>query len=87
MAFIQERVHIQPGSDADIIIVDLALKKKVSSQLLKSYSDYTIYDGWELEGWPVLTMVRGIVVMENGEVEKITLGHGKFISRPTNCHK
>ena len=78
---------IQPGSDADIVIVDLALKKKVSSQLLKSYSDYTIYDGWELEGWPVLTMVRGIVVMENGEVEKRTLGHGKFIRRPTTCHK
>jgi dihydropyrimidinase len=78
---------IQPGSDADLIIVDLALKKRVSPQLLKSYSDYTIYDGWELKGWPVLTMVRGIVVMENGEVEKRGLGHGEFISRPTNFHK
>ena len=87
MAFILRKGTIQPGSDADIVIVDLALKKKVSSQLLKSYSDYTIYDGWELEGWPVLTMVRGIVVMENGEVEKRTLGHGKFIRRPTTCHK
>jgi hypothetical protein len=34
-----------------------------------------------------LTMVRGIVVMENGEVEKRGLGHGEFISRPTNFHK
>lgn len=75
---------IQPGSDADIVVVDLALKKKVSPELLMSYSDYTIYDGWELEGWPVLTMVRGTVVMENGEVDRTTLGHGKYIGRPTN---
>ncbi|MFZ0328824.1 MAG: amidohydrolase family protein [Nitrososphaeraceae archaeon] len=78
---------IQPGSDADIIVIDLALKKKVSPELLRSYSDYTIYDGWELSGWPVLTMVRGIVVMEDGEVERTTLGHGKFIARPTNGYK
>ncbi len=50
---------IRPGSDADLVIVDLPLRKKVSSELLMSYSDYSIYDGWELKGWPVLTMVRG----------------------------
>jgi dihydropyrimidinase len=63
------------------------LKKKISSDLLMSFSDYSIYDGWELEGWPDLTIVRGIVVMENGEVDKTTLGHGKFIRRPINDQK
>ena len=78
---------IRPGSDADLVIVDLSLRKKVSSELLMSYSDYSIYDGWELKGWPVLTMVRGIIVMENGDVDKATLGHGKFIRRPIDGHK
>jgi dihydropyrimidinase len=78
---------IRPGSDADLVIVDLSLKKKISSDLLMSFSDYSIYDGWELEGWPDLTIVRGIVVMENGEVDKTTLGHGKFIRRPINDQK
>jgi dihydropyrimidinase len=78
---------IRPGSDADLVIVDLSLKKKVSSDLLMSYSDYSIYDGWELEGWPDLTMVRGNIIMEDGKVDKTTLGHGKFIRRPINSHE
>ena len=36
---------IEPGSDADLTIVDLDIEKKVTPDLLQSYSDYTIYDG------------------------------------------
>jgi dihydropyrimidinase len=73
---------IQPDSDADLTIVDLDLQQKVTPDLLQSYSDYTIYDGWTLQGWPVLTMVRGEVIMENGSVNSELLGHGKFVGRP-----
>ncbi|HET6799226.1 MAG TPA: amidohydrolase family protein, partial [Nitrososphaeraceae archaeon] len=73
---------IQLGSDADLTIVDLDLRQKVTPDLLQSYSDYTIYDGWTLQGWPVLTMVRGEVIMENGSVNNESLGHGKFVGRP-----
>ena len=70
---------IQAGSDADLVIVDLEEQKTVTPELLKSYSDYTIYDGWKLTGWPVKTIVRGRVVMEDGEVDMKALGHGEFI--------
>jgi dihydropyrimidinase len=73
---------IQPDSDADLTIVDLDLQQKVTPDLLQSYSDYTIYDGWTLQGWPVLTMVRGEVIMEKGSVNSESLGHGKFVGRP-----
>ena len=73
---------IQLGSDADLTIVDLDLQQKVTPDLLQSYSDYTIYDGWTLQGWPTLTMVRGEVIMENGSVNSELLGHGKFVGRP-----
>jgi dihydropyrimidinase len=73
---------IQLGSDADLTIVDLDLQQKITPDLLQSYSDYTIYDGWTLKGWPVLTMVRGEVIMENGSVSSESLGHGKFVGRP-----
>lgn len=72
---------IQPGSDADLTIVDLDLEKKVTPELLQSYSDYTIYDGHKLKGWPVMTIVRGRVVMEDGQVSSDALGHGEFIAR------
>jgi dihydropyrimidinase len=73
---------IQPGSDADLTIVDLELEKKVTPELLQSYSDYTIYDGHRLKGWPVMTLVRGKVVMEDGHVNIDALGHGEFVPRP-----
>ena len=73
---------IQQGSDADLVIVDLELEKTVTPELLQSYSDYTIYDGWKMAGWPAMTMVRGKVVMEDGQVNSEALGHGKFVSRP-----
>jgi dihydropyrimidinase len=73
---------IQVGSDADLTIVDLDLEQKVTPELLQSYSDYTIYDGWKLRGWPVLTMSRGVAVMEDGQVAAGALGHGQFVPRP-----
>ena len=73
---------IQPGSDADLTIVDLDLEQNVTPDLLQSYSDYTIYDGHKLKGWPVMTIVRGKVVMEGGQVNNDALGHGEFVPRP-----
>ncbi|MFL6483621.1 MAG: dihydroorotase [Nitrososphaera sp.] len=73
---------IQPGSDADLTIVDIDLEKIVTPDLLQSYSDYTIYDGWRLRGWPIMTIVRGNPVMEEGEVANAALGYGQFIPRP-----
>ena len=72
---------IQKESDADLVIVDLDLTKKVTPELLQSYSDYTIYDGWNLSGWPIATIVRGNVVMENFIVDETFYGYGKFLSK------
>lgn len=73
---------IQPGSDADLTVVDLDLERTVSPDLLQSYSDYTIYDGWKLRGWPITTIVRGNIIMEDGEVAEEGLGQGEFVPRP-----
>lgn len=70
---------IQKGSDADLVIVDIDLVQKVTPELLQSSSDYTIYDGIKLQGWPVTTISRGRIIMENGKVFPENLGHGKFI--------
>jgi dihydropyrimidinase len=76
---------IEPGSDADLTIVDLDLEKRVTPELLQSYADYTIYDGHRLKGWPVMTMVRGRLVMEeDGQVDSKALGHGEFVPRPAS---
>jgi dihydropyrimidinase len=72
---------IQKGSDADIVLVDLKKEAKVSAQTLDGFSDYSVYEGWNLKGWPVKTMVRGNIVAEDFKmIEKP--GYGKFVSRP-----
>lgn len=72
---------IQTGSDADLVIIDLDMRKKVTPEILQSYSDYTIYDGWEFQGWPVLTISRGKIIAENFIVNEELFGHGQFIPR------
>lgn len=71
---------IQKDSDADIVLVDIKAEKKASAELLDGFSDYTVYEGWKLKGWPVKTLVRGEVVAEDGKVV-VKPGYGKFIPR------
>lgn len=75
---------IMEGSDADLTIVDLLKEQTVTPDILNSHSDYTIYDGWRLKGWPVMTIVRGKVVMENGKVDQTNIGHGNFVKISPN---
>ena len=70
---------IERSADADLVIVDLNLVQKVTPEILQSHSDYSIYDGWDLQGWPIYTIVRGRVIVENGQVDENACGHGKFI--------
>jgi dihydropyrimidinase len=70
---------IEKRADADLVIVDLNLAKKVTPEVLQSYSDYSIYDGWKLQGWPIYTIVRGRVIMENGQVDENACGHGRIV--------
>ncbi|HJU78838.1 MAG TPA: amidohydrolase family protein, partial [Nitrososphaeraceae archaeon] len=70
---------IMEGADADLTIIDLVKEQTVTPDILNSHSNYTIYDGWRLKGWPVMTIVRGKVVMEDGEVDHTNIGHGNFV--------
>jgi dihydropyrimidinase len=71
---------LEKNSDADITMIDLKKEKKVTSELFGGFSDYLVYDGWELKGWPVKTIVRGTVVADNFEVIG-KLGYGKMVVR------
>ena len=71
---------ISVGSDADLVIIDPSKRVKMTADVLHSRIDYSIYDHITTEGYPVLTVSRGRVVMEDGEfVGK--MGRGRFIPR------
>jgi len=59
---------IQKGADADLVIVDLKIKRKVRAEALHYKVGWTPYEGWTLRGWPILTMRRGETLYEDEQV-------------------
>ncbi len=69
-----------PGSDADIVIWDP--KKKVKYGLAHSHqrTDYNLYEGWELTGFPEKVFLRGQLIVD-GEKWLGKAGMGRFLPR------
>ena len=67
-----------PGSEADLVVVDFERERILSNEGLYTKVQWSPYAGRKVRGMPVLTMVRGTIVAENGEVVG-KRGHGKFI--------
>jgi dihydroorotase len=67
---IKNKGFIKEGFDADIVIVDMKAQKKVRNDHLFTKCGWSPFDGFEIVGWPVKTLVNGNVVFENGEVLK-----------------
>lgn len=57
-----------PGSDADIVIYDPRGTSRVRASQLHGISGYTPYEGMEVTGRVRLTMVRGRIIMEEGDL-------------------
>ncbi len=72
---------LQKGSDADITMIDLKHEKKVTSDLFGGFSDYVVYEGMQLKGWPLKTIVRGEIIAEDFEIVG-KLGYGEHVTRP-----
>jgi dihydropyrimidinase len=59
---------IAVGSDADLVVFDPDLTLTIEGSLLKSNSDYSPFEGWQVTGWPEVTLRRGEVVYRDREV-------------------
>ena len=59
---------IQPGSDADIVLLDPNEKKVIALSDLHADSDYSIWEGFQCHAYPVMTILRGKVIVENGKL-------------------
>jgi dihydroorotase len=60
--------RIAVGYDADFTIVDLKRRATIRNADVGSKAGWTPYDGLEVTGWPIGTVVRGLRVMWDGEV-------------------
>lgn len=56
------------GADADIAVVDLGHRWTIRAAALQSKARYTPFDGWEVSGAVVYTLVGGRVVAQEGRL-------------------
>ncbi len=69
---------LMPGADADITLWDPNEKVKYGQKVAQHRTDYNLYEGWTLKGFPVIVLSRGEVIVDHGR----WLGHagtGRFI--------
>ena len=65
---IARKGRIARGYDADLTLVDLKARRMIEDKWISSRCGWTSYDGWQVTGWPVATLVRGHFAMRDGEV-------------------
>lgn len=57
---------IRVGSDADLVLLDPSREAVLTRDRLHSAASYSPFEGWKLQGVPVMTILRGMVLYEDG---------------------
>ncbi|MFX1512670.1 MAG: dihydropyrimidinase [Promethearchaeota archaeon] len=68
------------GADADLVIFDTKKEITIASDNLHYEIDWNPYEGEKVKGWPVKTIVRGKVIVDDGEFYG-KKGAGKYLRR------
>jgi dihydropyrimidinase len=71
---------IIPGADADLVVWDPNRKVTYGLELAHHRTDYNLYEGWELTGYPEKVFLRGHLIVD-GDKWMGSPGMGKFLYR------
>jgi dihydropyrimidinase len=74
---------IAVGSDADLALWDPQERRTVDGARMRSRADYSVYDGWDVQGWPRIVVQRGQVLLADGEIIARP-GQGQWLRRGTD---
>ncbi|MBW4661523.1 MAG: dihydroorotase [Drouetiella hepatica Uher 2000/2452] len=65
---------IAPGYDADLVLVDLETYRPVLREELQTKCGWSSFEGWNLTGYPVVTIVGGQIVYDRGKLNTAVRG-------------
>ncbi|CAA9419788.1 Dihydroorotase [uncultured Microcoleus sp.] len=71
---IPNKGKIAPGFDADLVLVDLDNYRQVVREEMVTKCGWSPFEGWNLTGWPIVTVVGGKVVFEKGKLDTTVRG-------------
>jgi dihydroorotase len=66
--------RIALGYDGDFTLVDLKAKREITTDWLASKCGWSPFEGMTVTGWPMATIIRGNVVMRDGELADAPVG-------------
>lgn len=69
---------LMPGADADIVVVDPSRPMQIRDADQQSKARHTPFDGWDAPATPVMTILRGEVIVRDGVV--VAPSRGRFLS-------
>lgn len=65
---VQRKGRIAVGMDADFTIVDLKKQKRIENSWIASKCGWSIFDGMDVTGWPVMTILLGKIAMRDDQI-------------------
>jgi dihydropyrimidinase len=68
------------GSDADIALWDPGHRRTIDGARMQSLAGYSVYDGWQVQGWPRFVLRRGQLVLTDGQLTARP-GDGQWLRR------
>ena len=71
---------VSVGSDADLVLWDPNETRAIRDEDMFSGAGFSVYAGWEVTGWPTMTIRRGEVVFEDGAI-RAEAGSGQLLRR------
>ncbi len=71
---VKSKGEIKLNYDADLTIIDLNKQITIKNEIMVNKSKWTPFDNFKVKGWPIMTIVNGILVMKNGKVIGKPLG-------------
>ncbi len=77
---LKNKGRIAEGMDADFVIIDIKKEYVINPDDFKTKAKYSPFEGFNVKGMPVMTIVRGNIVMDEGEVFE---NKGKFVYEET----
>ncbi|MBH8603117.1 dihydroorotase [Thermoactinomyces sp. CICC 10522] len=69
--------EIAEGKAADLTVIDLETERTIEPETFLSKGKNTPFGGWNVKGWPVLTIMDGRITWEDAKPESLT-GPGKW---------
>ncbi len=75
-----QKCALLPGSDADIVIWDPARELNYGVEFARHRTDYNLFEGWQLKGYPEKVFLRGHLIVDDGKWQG-KAGMGQFLHR------